>query len=275
MPPDSAPAVREAVAFYRELLGPSLVAVCVWGSVHRGEDVPGLSDLDVWAFTGAPVAPEAHERCRAARRPRPKWLAEVLAPGRPDRPPAEIVRATLRHCAALDAGATLDPARATEARYPLLAFTLRYDATGVYGPAPAELLAGRPVPAPDALLARLFLDTPVETVRLVAGGGNHREFPVPAPTEPERRLRKLARLGVLVGAGLLMARGRFRSLRGADVLPALTAEAPSRAAFLDATARCYARVPDAGAPAPGAYLAELTTFTEWVWGEVDAAAPAG
>ena len=106
-------------------------------------------------------------------------------------------------------------------------------------------------------------------MRLVAGGQNHREFPV--PEEPLARRRKLGRLAVLLGAGVLMARGRFRSLRGADVLPELEPAAPRWAAFLQETARCYVRVqPDA--PPLELYLRHLAEFAEWAWGEVATAA---
>jgi hypothetical protein len=142
-------------------------------------------------------------------------------------------------------------------------FTLRYDATRVYGD---DVLAGVALPKPDAAFARDYLRGPVENVRLVAAAQEHLEFPL--PREPVARLRKLGRLAVMCGACLLMGWQQFRSLRGTDVLPPLIAQAPDWAEFLRGTARCYLRV-GADAPSYAAYLRTLAEFAEWSREELD------
>jgi hypothetical protein len=273
-------AVREAVAVYLEIYGATLLAVCVTGSVHRGEAVLGLSDLDMSAWVSVPAPPEAHERFYQATKARlARWApatsgvvrartADWLAAAWPEGSEEMRARTLLRWCRAREAGVQPDADVLQRVPYEGCAFAFRYDATRVYG---EDHLADLRVPEPDAMFARLFVHGPLETVRLVSSGQEHREFPL--PNEPVARLRKLGRLAVLLGACVLMACGRFRSLRGADVLPALDRCAPRWSAFLQDTTRCYVRVlPDA--PEYASYLASLVEFAEWAWHEVDAAWPA-
>jgi hypothetical protein len=276
--PEFEPAVREALAIYREVCGDTLAAAYVQGSVHRDEAVLGMSDLDMSAYVGVPLPPAARERfyqvtearlARWAPLPRgvgypgaPDWLRGAWL----DRSEQERASAVLRWCQAREAGARPDAEAQERVQYVWHAFAFRHDATRMHG---QDLLAGHPPLAPDALLARLLVRSPLEIVRLASQGLQDRERPL--PKTPAARLRKLGRLAVLLGAGVLMARGRFRSLRGADVLPALERATPHWAAFLQETARCYVRVqPDAPPHEP--YLRALADFAEWAWPDVVAAA---
>lgn len=274
------PMVREALALYQDLYGPTLVSVYVMGSVARDEAIPGRSDLDMGAFVSTPLPRDARqafedaERRRLARFAhagdgvgRPRVLGESLAAGQSGLSPRELVRDALRYVLEPQASGPSGGICQARARYVTLAFALRYEVEGVYGPAPASLLACRPQPEPDALFARFFLHTPLETVRLAAQGSWHPEFSLPA--SPEGRLRKLGRLAVLLCAGLLMARAEFRSLRGRDVLPGAEQVVPGWSPFLHDTARLYHRV-QPGAPDESQYLPTLVAFAAWVEQEVTA-----
>lgn len=253
MNPDFEPAVREAVAAYREIYGEGIAAVYVSGSVHRGEAVLGVSDLDAHAFGDVPDSLALRETLveLAGQRLAP-WSLGIGSLGPPH--PLDWLE-----------GARPGAPEILRARYPFYAFRLHYDATHVYG---QDLLAGLPVPVPEAAFARAYVEDPAETVRLALLGQDHPEFPL--PTDSTARLRKLARLAVMCGACVLMARGRFRSMRGADVLPGIESYAPRWSAFLRDTARCYIRVePDA--PAYDIYLQRAGQFAEWACLDIEAA----
>ncbi len=252
--PGFEPAMHEAVECYREVYGGTLVAVYYIGSVHRGEAVLGLSDIDIRAFVSKPPPPAARERLYAISDTR-------LAPW----PHASDAMTQARTLEERFAGARPGASAQERRLYRLLTFGLRYDSTRAYG---EDVLVGHPVPAPDAAFARQFLCSALlETIRLAKIGKQHRE--VPLPQEPVARLRKLGRLAVLCGASVLMARGRFRSLRGADVLPILDAADPSWTVFLQDTARCYIEV-QPEAPDYDSYLHTLAAFAEWCWQQVQA-----
>jgi hypothetical protein len=269
--------VREALAIYQEICGDTLTAVYVEGSVHRGEAVLGISDLDMSGYISAPLPPAAREHfylltdTRLARWPplprgvgvprMPDWLKGAWL----ERPSAERADAVRRWLRAVDTGVRPDPEALERVRYLALAFLHRYDTTLVYGD---DVLAGYPVPAPAASLARVLVRGPVRIVRLASQGRDDPESPL--PTEPVDRLRRLARLTVRIGASVLMAHGGFRSFRGVDVLPALEHHAPRWANFLQDTGRCYVRV-QPHAPAGQAYLCTLADFAEWSQQEVEAA----
>jgi hypothetical protein len=236
--------------------------------------------MDMGAFVNAPLSAEAVETHTSTTRARlapwapagfglgrPDVLDEWLAPGHSGLSAQQLVDAAVRYVEDREAGAKPGSPGQAKARYVMLTFTLRHDATGVYGSPLEELLNGLPVPIPDARFAFVFIRTPRDTVRLVAAGQEHREFRL--PEEPLARLRKLGRKAVLLGASVLMAQGRFRSLRGAEVLPALGEVAPHWSAFLRDTSRCYRRIePDAPAYEP--YLRALAEFAEWSWQQVAA-----
>ncbi|MAG36702.1 MAG: hypothetical protein CL878_10750 [Dehalococcoidia bacterium] len=249
---DRQPALREAVAIYREICGDSLIAFYARGSAHRGEAVFGLSDLDDVAYVTQLLSDEALERLYALSDARlePWGLTGKRGLGRPR---------------TLDWQTWGRPDASDEEslRYKGATFSLSYDATRVYG---QDVLLGYSIPVPDAAFAREYLRTgPLETIRLATGGKRHREFPL--PEEPEARLRKLGRLAVLSGAMVLIARSQFRSLRGPHVLPVLETAEPRWTGFLQDTARCYIEVqPDA--PDYDPYLGTLAQFAEWCWQEV-------
>lgn len=278
MTPEFAPAVREAVAIYRETYGRAVRAIYVSGSVHRGEAVLGLSDLDLYPWVDAPPERGAQRRLRrlaearlAAWAPANELKAarplDWLAGARVEAAARDRARAWRRWCRAAAAGRGLDATTRAWERYVGLAATLRYDATLVYG---GDVLAGQPIPAPDAILARMFVGPPLRAVRLACQG---QEDPAsPLPTDPAARLRKLARRAVLLGDLVLAAWGRPGSPRGTDVLPALAEATPRWAAFLGDTARCYIQVRQ-DAPTYEQYLDALAGFAEWCRQEIAAATP--
>ncbi len=254
MSPDFEPAVREAVECYREVYGATLVAVYYIGSVHRGEAVLGLSDIDIRAFVSKPPPPEARECLYTISDTR-------LAPW----PHASDAMTQARTLEERFAGARPDASAQERRLYRLLTFSLRYDSTRAYG---EDVLVGQPVSVPDSAFARQFLCSALlDTIRLAKVGKRHREFPL--PREPVARLRKLGRLAVLCGASVLIARGQFRSLRGVDVLPTLESTDPRWTAFLQDTTRCYIEV-QPEAPAYESYLHTLADFAEWCRQEVQA-----
>ena len=253
MSPDYVSAAQEVVAVYLDTYGEGITAVYVAGSVHCGEAVLGVSDLDAHAFGDVPASPKLREALfeRASRRLNP-WPLASGSVGPP-------------HPLTWLEGARPDAPEILRAQYPFYAFRLHYDATRVYG---RDLLAGLPVPVPDAAFARAYIEDPAETVRLALMDQGHPEFPL--PINPLARLRKLARLAVLCGGCVLIARGRFRSLKGADVLPGIESYAPHWSAFLRDTARCYVRVePDAPAYEP--YMRSLGEFAQWASLDIEAA----
>ena len=199
---------------YLRHFGDRLVAVYVWGSVHRGEAVAGVSDLDLHAFVGG--APDAADEA---------WFQ------------------TMRHVLAAQYPGTFGLSR------PLIAadwlggesaamhFRLRYDATRLWG---ADRL-----PAPESLppIDRAFGAGSFESVRALsrfaAGETIVNETDFDLPDDPALRLRKLARLAVLGGAWYLVATGALRSLRGADALPVLRESFPDWESFLTKTEKWY------------------------------------
>ncbi len=218
-------AARQHVAEYVRHFGDRLVAVYVWGSVHRGEAVPGVSDLDLHAFirdTPSPADEEWFQRERhglEARFPETKGLSRPL-------PVASLL-------AGIQDGATV-PERAF---LRALGFRLCHDATLLWGINPLPDLAA--LPAFDAEFGRQSFESARDLARFAAGRATVNETDFDLPDEPGVRLRKLARLAVLGGGWYLVANGRLLSLCGADVLPATRSELPEWDAFLDETARLY------------------------------------
>jgi hypothetical protein len=80
---DFGPAIQRALGLYREVYGPTLVAVYVAGSAHRGEAVIGVSDLDMYAFANTTPPPTARDVLWARSLPR---LTRGCAPAPDSRP---------------------------------------------------------------------------------------------------------------------------------------------------------------------------------------------
>jgi predicted nucleotidyltransferase len=230
-------AARRLVDEYRAHFGDRLVATYVWGSVHRGEAVPGVSDLDLFHFITDAMRPTDQEwRLRL----RQELDGDELALGGITRPhPVDILLA--------------DPSPAL--------FRLRYDATLVWG---RDLTAGLVLPTPDRGWAVMQFQSPRALTRYAAGLEPENKTDFRLPDDPSLRLRKLARLGVLGGACRLMALGRFCSYRGREVLPTLEALFPQWGPFLSETEALYIHPVVPSAEQITDYLSKLVVWMDWV-----------
>jgi hypothetical protein len=218
-------ALARHVEAYIRHFADRLISVSVWGSAHRGEAIPGVSDLDLQAFiTDAPVPADD------AWFQRERHILEGEFPGtlglsRPF-PVSNLLNG-------LQPEATPQQRRLTQA----LGFRLRHDGTLLWGT--------DPVPEQSALptLDRSFgiggFESQRDLARWAAGLNSENKTDFPLPDSPPLRLRKLARLAVLAGGWYLIAEGRLLSLRGSDVLPALHDELPEWDAFLRRTEPLY------------------------------------
>lgn len=203
----------------------------VTGSVHRGEAVRGASDVDLITFT---TDGRTEDDLAWRRRLIQRWEAQ----GRYETP-------------------GFNPPRAVDDldRKPAFRWTLRYDATLVYG---RDLIAGEDIPLPC-----FGFETEWHLTRHAAGlePENTTDFTLPQPLD--RRLRKLARLAVLVGACVLMHRGRFRSFRGRDVLPVLEGEFRGWTQFLHRTDELYIHLTQPDQAHVDDYLKQLLEWMVW------------
>ncbi len=217
-----APYFREAVTHhveaYRSHFGNRLLAVYVWGSVHRNEAVRGISDLDLHAFIADTFSATEEEWYRQARVDINKQFPDLAGLSRPL--PANLL-----------SEGTPSPAMARA-----FGFRLHYDATRVWGD---ELVTASIVPIPNLEFARGPFEAVRDLARFAAGQDEENRTDFALPGEPLLRLRKLARLAVLGGAYLQMAHGSFRSFRGSDVLPALKNDLPEWEPFLEETEQRY------------------------------------
>ncbi|MBV9849022.1 MAG: hypothetical protein JO250_04960 [Armatimonadetes bacterium] len=265
--------------------GDRLVSVYVYGSVHRNEALTGpshVSDLDAVVFLTDAMSQEDRDwRSNINDRllaefpgPQRGWvppafpLSRAFPPGLPSDPPER--EATISQ-ALTDVlrGVKPDAAAAALVRQCASVYLLRYDSTRVWG---RDLLADLDAPAPDRLWARTGLQQPWDLARHAAGlaparltaytAENVTEYPLPA--DAALRLRKLARLGVLGGAYLLMGRGQFRSFAGADVLPPLMAQFPEWTSLLSETERLYVSLSVATSKDVSSYLTLLIPWMDHI-----------
>ena len=239
--------VGECVGYF----GERLVAIYVWGSVHRGEAARGVSDLDMEVFVSR--ADQADWEWRNDQ------INDRLELEFPD-----LAWGLIPHPTAIaDAPHNASPTdtQRQQLRNRWWADTLVLDATLVFG---EEVTKGLALAPPDGSMARFVFEPVLMLARHAAGleAANSTDFRL--PSDPSRKLRKLARLAVLGGACLLMAQGRFQSYKGADVLPLLTAICPERAQFLDRTRSLYI-TPIATTPTEvDEYTTELVSWLQWV-----------
>jgi predicted nucleotidyltransferase len=230
-------AARRLVDEYRTHFGDRLVATYVWGSVHRGEAVLGVSDLDLFHFITDRMCPADHEWRLRLRRELDGHELELGGVTRAH--PVDMLLSD---------------------RSPAL-FRLRYDATLIWG---RDLTEGLDIPMPDRGWARMHFQSPWDLTRYAAGLEPENKTDFQLPDDPSLRLRKLARLGVLGGASLLMARGKFRSYRGIDVLPLLEDFFPQWKSFLRETEALDIRPIAPSAQQVADYLSKLVVWMDWV-----------
>jgi hypothetical protein len=247
--------IGRRVLEYHDHFARRLAAVYVSGSVHRDEAIPGVSDLDMCYFITDAFA-EADEQW--IRRVREEFERESPGLGGTTRP---------RSVEILSRG--LQPGADEDARVRSQAWGIRlgYDATLVYG---SDLIKGLPVPPPARDWARRWFPDPRELTRYAAGLTNENNTDFDLPGEPALRLRKLARLSILGGAALLMARGRFRSFRGIEVISPLEKLFPQWAEFLEETRARHVELTDPSPAQIDAYLSRLVTWMDFVGAQLEA-----
>jgi len=242
-------AVERHVQTYRSHFGGRLLAVYVWGSVHRNEAVRDLSDLDMHTFIADAWNEADEEWHRQARRAMDAEFPGLAALSRP-----------LSVSLLID-GTQPDAAERTRAIAHAFGFRLHYDATRVWG---RELLTDTIVPIPDRKFAEGAFQAVRDLTRFAAGLDSRNNTDFDLPQDPLLRLRKLARLGVLSAGYLLMARGQFRSFLGSEILPLLTQELPEWTPFLRETQRLYILPPSASPEEVESYQALLVPWIDWV-----------
>lgn len=277
--------LQRVVAECRAHYGERLVAIYVWGSVHRGEAVPAVpdaADLDLYVFTSDGFHASDKTWLSASNDalnvdiPGARW--GWIPPARavsflfPEQEQENSAAHNLRLRDALQgvlAGTQPDEETGKALIARTGAYMLLYDATRVWG---RDLTAALHVPPPDPLWARAKFQQVWDIVALEAGQNpplstayaweHARQYNIPAATGP--RLRTMARLGVMGGAYLLIALGQFHSFRGIEVLPVLRALFPQWEAFLSETNRLYVDLTDASEQDRLGYMSRLVPWTDWV-----------
>jgi predicted nucleotidyltransferase len=240
-------AIQQHIQAYRAYLGSRLLAVYVWGSVHRNEAVAEVSDLDLHAFISDSFS--LHERQTLEQQfPRLAWLTPPL--------PIRL----------LQQGLPPDADETSRTRTQALYVRLRYDATLVWG---ASLLTARDDLEPNRTFARLSFASVRDCLRYAVGLDKQNKSDFTLPTEAALRLRKLARLAVLGGGYLLMARGDFRSFQGTDVLPALRCDLPQWSPFLETTERLYIMPANSAVQEVRDYEQRMLAWVDWLHKELE------
>ncbi len=223
-------AVVDHVSVYCDLFDERLVSVYVWGSVHRNEAVPEVSDLDLHPFVIDAVTDADRFRLReseASLRREFLSLHGLVTPRSVDR----VSEVATRLC---------------------------HDATLVWG---EDLIKGMEIPPPDPIGA--FRD-PRVLVRFAAGLLEENTTDFSLPEETSLRLRKLGRLAVLGGGYLLMASGSRYSLKGSEVLPLLEEVSPDWQGFLRRTSEIYVHPVQPSENEVDEYLSQLVEWMEWI-----------
>lgn len=255
--------VEETLGHY----GTRLISMYVFGSIHRGEAVPPLSDFDLLTIIADAVSDADHgwltqANARLAgefpREDGQEWMCRAHPYGR-------VFTTTPRQA----------PATSEHIRMNAWLVRMQYDATLLWG---RRCHDDWPLPVTDAAWARASFQSPRDVIRYAVRGANEsmdadartaiNEWPL--PQQPAARLRCLARLGVLGGAYLLCAQGAKPSFKGRDVLPALAARYPQWAGFLRETARYYIVPVDVDQVTTAAYLGELALWMQWVDAQITA-----
>lgn len=243
-------AVRRNVSEYYAHFSTRLTAIYVWGSVHRNEAVPGVSDLQLHPFISDSFGEDDKQWCKEMQR----RLDKKECPEPLDISPPRSVEYVLQ-------GMQPDADKNSRLRSRAFGFRLRYDATLVWG---SDLIDALEVPPPNKPWAHGMFHSPWELTRYAAELVKENRTDFSLPHAPPLRLRKLARLGVLGGACLLMAKEQFRSFKGTDVIPALEKTSPNWADFLDKTRGLYIHLSEATDDEVSGYLSQLVSWMDWI-----------
>jgi hypothetical protein len=221
--------VEECVNYY----GERLVAIYVWGSVHRQEAVRGTWRNDQINDQLEKEFPDL------------KWGLI---------PHSNTISQAPHNTIATDTEHEAMRNRNTD-------YLFLYNATLVFG---EDVTTGLIVPPPDKAFARWVLPTdPMKLARYAAGVETENRSNFELPKEPSLKCRKLARLAVLGGAYLLMSQGRYKSDTGADVFPLLKPDA-QWADFLDCTRIHYINPIETTPEQVDEYSKKLVSWLEWV-----------
>lgn len=241
---------RQCVDQCRMYLGSRLHSFYVWGSVHRNEAVPGVSDFDT-----AIIIRDAWDKDKDEgwlRSVNEKLSGKFMGVGGLSRP--HNVDDVLK-------GMRADVNERERSRTEAWMHRLRYDATLLEGQVltgPLELFSPDPAWTSEAF----------QSVRDLARTaiGRHQECTLDfkLPVEPRLRLRKLARLGVLGGAYLLMGQRRFQSYKWTAVLPPIAARYPRWNGFLQETAGLCVNLSPHGSDSHFDYPYRLMAWLDWV-----------
>lgn len=223
-------AVVGHASVYCEVFDERLVSVYVWGSVHRNEAVPEVSDLDLHPFILDSVTDADRFQLRESE-------------------------ASLRKEFPSTHG--LVSPRSVE-RVSEVATRLCYDATLIWG---EDLIKGIEIPPPDPVGA---FRAPRELARYAAGLQEENTTDFSLPDEPSLRLRKLGRLAVLGGGYLLMASGGGYSLKGSEVLSLLEEVSPDWRGFLSRTSEIYVHPIKPSEREVEEYLSHLVEWMDWI-----------
>ena len=284
--------VEEHVDYY----GERLAAISVEGSVHRGEAIPGVSDLDTYVYIDGARQEgdkEWQEKLQATLRREilgfhvvedAKLTREAFPPGHSVDPEQEneVLRWLLfrkwcfenptddaqenirREAIAYDEEMYK---RQGQLSFGVEARQLRYDATLVWG---RDLVAGMTIPPWNRLWAQAYpayFELPSNVARYAAGlEENYTVFKL--PESPPLRLHKLGRLGVLCSAALLMGCNEFRSFKAREVLPPLKQRFPQWSEFLDETNDLATQLVVAREERLAAYTNDLVRWVDWVAGQL-------
>lgn len=236
------PLVADATARCIAHFAHRFVAVYLHGSIHQGDAVPGVSDLD-YCVVIADTPREADSQ----------WLADTKAALQQKHPIVQGIHMDVRAIDAL-------------ARDRFARFALQYNATCYAGRDIVAALPGAGY-SPDKALAKSRLRFAEACFREALAG----EQPACTGEIPENTYyaaRKFARYFVVIeGAYFLMAQGTFDGFAKDDVLAGLRAASPGFEGIL-ALARDVLENPvEAGVP-HAVFLRSIRPFVEWMLAEI-------
>ena len=246
--------IQRHILEYHTHFAERLISIYVWGSVHRNEAIQGVSDLDLHPYIRGPLRKTDHQWCRKTQ----KRLEQEFPRARGLCPPRSIDDVLQGR----QPGANKD----MRSRHQAFGFRLHYDATLVWG---RDLTGEFALPILTLSWVReYFHQSALDLTRYAAGLEKKNKTDFSLPEDTRQRLRKLARLGVLGGACLLMAQGRFRSLKGVDTIPVLKASYPQWTDFLNETQELYIHLASSSNERVSIYLSQLVKWMDWIEGQL-------
>lgn len=214
-------AIEHHILAYHAHFLDRLMSIYVWGSTHRNEAIPGISDIDLHAFICDTIVESDLHWLKQADERLKEAFPKTNGMSRP-RPIDDF-----------SCGLKPDADEYTRIRTQSFIIRFHYDSTLVFG---QDLIKKFNVKIPKT---RGYIQTHWHLTRYAAGLEKENKTDHRLPQNPSLRLRKLARLGVLGGAELLKAQGRFRSYKGTDIIPVLKASFPEWTEFLEITNELY------------------------------------